>query len=401
MVLVVLALGTFSVAQAKVTIDYAVVGFANVLPYHSELVEAFNNSQTEVEVTLRNLPGDAENVMWENLAVEIIAGSGPDVIFLNDKALPSFANSGAFADLTHYINRDLKNELSDFFPASVETYRIGSAIYGLPVVVYPLTVYINKDIFGNAGLVYTPDWNLDQFTSMARKATYMGSDGTITQYGLHGFNWWPAFLPFLWMYDGDFFTPVLPERKTYVPRANEPNTLDALRWLEMTVQENLHGGNFSGGTAAMRVSNSSEGNFTFGENWDYAHFPTGPKGFKVSRLSSGGWVMGINSKYKDEAWAFIRFLLQRENVAKFATLSNSLASRRSVVAVALTERNVPQRKLTILEILDYVRPHPACAANVVAIEASIRKWYGQIYAGSTDRLNAANMLQAELEALLP
>jgi hypothetical protein len=119
------------------------------------------------------------------------------------------------------------------------------------------------------------------------------------------------------MYGGDFFTPVLPQRETFVPRADSPESLEALQWLEGTVSAKLHGGNFSGGTAAMRVSNSSEGNFVFGDNWDYAHIPTGPKGTKISRLSSTGWVMGANSKHKDEAWELMRFLFRADSISKF------------------------------------------------------------------------------------
>lgn len=386
---------------AKVTLDYAVVGFANVLPLHEELINAFNQSQSEIEVTLRNFPGDSENVMLEKLAIEVASGGGPDVLYFNDKALPAFAKSGAFADITPFLERDMKKDIDDFFPSSVNAYRVGSSIYGLPVVLHVLNVYYNNDILGNAGLKYTPNWTIESFTNIARKTTLANSEGVITQSGLHGFNWWPAFLPFIWMWGGDFFTPAQPARDVFIPRANSPQSLEALRWLEGTVAEKLHGGAFFGGTAALRVSNSSEAKYiTFGDNWDYAHIPTGPNGKKLSRLSSTGWVMCNNSKNKEQAWELMRFLLKSENVLKFATSSNGLGSRRSVVARMVTAKQ-KQNKMTLLEILDYALPHPSCAIDVTATEAAIRKWYSPLYSGTIDHLAMANGLQGDLEALLP
>lgn len=394
--------GLPTVGIAGVTLDYAVVGFESVLPLHAELIDAFNESQPGIHADLRNFPGDTENVMLEKLTVEVAAGAGPDVLYFNDKALPAFASIGALADITSYVNRDMKGDLSDFFPTSVDAYRMGSALYGLPGVLHALTVYYNNDLFEKAGIRYSHNWTVDDFTTIARRTTIQEADGRVTQYGLNGFNWWPAFLPFLWMYGGDFFTPVLPDREAFVPKADSPQSLEALQWLEGTVSAKLHGGNFSGGTAAMRVSNSSEGNFVFGDNWDYAHIPTGPKGTKVSRLSSTGWVMGANSKHKDEAWELMRFLFKADSIGKFATLSNGLGSRRSVVAKMVSaSAQISQRKATLFEILEYVKPHPSCAVNVTSIEAAIRKWYSPLYSGNIDSLQMANSLQSELRALLP
>jgi multiple sugar transport system substrate-binding protein len=401
-VVTLLVLGIPTLGNAQVVLDYAVVGFENVLPFHAELIDAFNASQTAIHVNIRNYPGDSENVMLEKLAVELVTGSGPDILYFNDKALPAFAITGAFADITPYVNRDMKTEINDFFPTSVNAYRIGSELYGLPGVLHTLTVYYNQDLLDQAGLRYSPNWTLDDFSTIARRTTKINADGVYTQWGLNGFNWWPAFLPFLWMYEGDFFTPVQPERQTYVPRANTPQSVQAFSWLQMTVSEGLHGGNFSGGTAALRVSNSSEGGFAFGDNWDYGHLPLGPTGIRASRLSSTGWVMGQASEHKDEAWEVMRYLFRAENIYRFAELSKGLGSRRSVVAKMVTQSNLltNQHKSTLLEILEYSLPHPSCAVSVTSIENAIRTWYSRLYSGQIDALTMGNSLQVDLQALI-
>jgi multiple sugar transport system substrate-binding protein len=402
LLLIFLLVISSTAGYAKVTLDYAIVGFASVLPTHAQLIDAFNASQSEIEVVMRNYAGDSENVMLETLAIELASGSGPDVLFFNDKALPAFANKGAFVDITPYVERDMKRDMDDFFPGSVSAYRMGEALYGLPVVLHVLNVYYNNDLLSNAGLKYTSKWTIDDFTNIARKTTLKNSDGDIVQWGLHGFNWWPAFLPFLWMYGGDYFTPSQPNKETFVPKADSPESLKALKWLEGTVADKLHGGAFFTGTAALRVSNSSEaGYITFGDNWDYAHMPTGPLGTKISRLSSTGWVMCSGSKNKEAAWQLMRFLLSKENVYNFATASNGLGSRRWAVSKMVSENKTKQNKMTLLEILDYSRPHPSCAVDVTALELAIRTWYSGLYAGNIDHLTMANSLQGALKALLP
>ena len=403
--LIMLLLGLSGVSYAKVQLDYAIVGFASVLPLHAELIDAFNASQSDIEVIMRNMPGDAENKMLEKLAVEIATGEGPDVIYLNDKALPAFAKTGAFADITTYVERDMKKDVADFFPASVDAYRQGKGLYGFPGILHAITVYYNQDLLDQAGVKYTSKWTIDDFTTIGRKTTITNNDGVITQFGIHGLNWWPAFLPFLWGYGGDFFDPVLPDRDSFIAKADTRESLDAFHWLEMLAQDKLIGGGaFFTGTAAMRISNSSEaGYITFGKNWDYGHIPIGPTGARYSRFSSTGWVMGNNSKDKEASWQLLRYLFKSENIQKFATSSNGLGSRRSVVGrqVQLANSTVPQHKSTLLEILEYAKPHPTCTLDVTAIEATIRKWYGSLYTGQIDYLTAGNSLQADLKALLP
>jgi multiple sugar transport system substrate-binding protein len=398
----ILVMSIFAIASAQVVLDYAVVGFETVLPFHSELIDAFNASQSAIHVNIRNYAGDSENVMLEKLAVELATGTGPDILYFNDKALPAFAAAGAFADITSFINRDLSKEIDDFFPTSVNAYKIGTEIYGLPGVLHTLTIYYNQDLLDQAGVRYSPNWTLDDFTTVARRTTRINAEGITTQWGLNGFNWWPAFLPFLWMHEGDFFTPVMPERQTYIPRANAPQSIQAFSWLQMTVSEGLHGGGFSGGTAALRVSNSSEGNFTFGENWDYGHIPLGPSGTRASRISSTGWVLMQASKHKEEAWEVMRYLFRAENIYRFAELSNGLGSRRTVVAKMVTQSNLltKQHKSTLLEILEYSLPHPSCAVSVTSIENAIRTWYSRLYSGQIDALTMGNSLQFDLQALI-
>ena len=76
--LVLLLCGLLTVGLAKVTVDYAVVGFERTT-LHAELIDAQRKS-TEIEATLRNFPGHRE-CNAEKLTVELASWWGPDVLY--------------------------------------------------------------------------------------------------------------------------------------------------------------------------------------------------------------------------------------------------------------------------------------------------------------------------------
>lgn len=127
------------------------------------VVEAFNNSQDEIELILEIVDNDQAAGV---LSTQIAAGNAPDIVgpvgILGRSQFP-----GVWLDLTEQIEA-ANYDLSDFDPALVEFYNIeGEGQIGLPFAIFPSFIIYNADLFDEAGIPYPPsaygepyiDWN--------------------------------------------------------------------------------------------------------------------------------------------------------------------------------------------------------------------------------------------------
>lgn len=155
-----------------------------------EVVAAFNASQNRIKLVLEIVDVDTA---YQQLATEIAAGNPPDVvgpvgIYGRDYY------KGAWLDMKPLVDAS-KYDLSDFDPALLKFYDVEGEMLGIPFGIYPSFVYVNKDLFDEAGLPYPPqkygdpyvdkdgvkhEWNLDTLRELAMKLTVdaNGNDAT-------------------------------------------------------------------------------------------------------------------------------------------------------------------------------------------------------------------------------
>jgi len=142
-----------------------------------QLVADFNKSQDEVELVLEIV---ANAQAYDVLATQIAAGNAPDIVGpVGIRGRDSF--KGAWLDLQPLVDKT-KYDLKDFDKAMVDFYRVaGEGLLGLPFGIYPSFLYINKDLFDEAGLPYPPqkygdkyegkEWDMDALKELALKLT--------------------------------------------------------------------------------------------------------------------------------------------------------------------------------------------------------------------------------------
>jgi ABC-type glycerol-3-phosphate transport system substrate-binding protein len=68
----------------------------------------------------------------------------------------------------------------DAFIDGANVYLANDGVLGFPIMVDPMMLYYNKDIFSNEGLVSTPQY-WDQLFGLSSKLTKKKDDGTILQ----------------------------------------------------------------------------------------------------------------------------------------------------------------------------------------------------------------------------
>ncbi|MCD0442997.1 extracellular solute-binding protein [Glycomyces sp. A-F 0318] len=164
---------------------------APTIPAQEAVVEAFNASQDEIELVLEIVDADqAPNI----LSTQIATGDAPDIVGpMGIRGRSTFP--GNWLDLTPYIEEH-DYDLADFDPALVDFYRIEEeGQIGLPFAVFPSFMYVNLDLFDEAGLPYPPQeygapyvdadgterpWDIATMTDLAKRLTVdaEGNDAT-------------------------------------------------------------------------------------------------------------------------------------------------------------------------------------------------------------------------------
>ena len=116
------------------------------------VVDKFNKSQNKIELVLEIVDNGQA---FQTLATQISGGNAPDICGpVGIRGRDSF--KGAWLDLDPLV-KESGFDLSRFDPSMVEFYRDkDDGLIGLPFGIYPSYLYVNKEIFEEAGIPLPP-----------------------------------------------------------------------------------------------------------------------------------------------------------------------------------------------------------------------------------------------------
>lgn len=267
--------------------------------------------------------------MEQKLQTMAAAGVPPDV-YVNVRPASKFARLGLHTNLSPFIRRDRFDTRQ--FPEKVFEWfaRYQGDVYGLPVYMHAesATLIYNRTLFQEAGLPEPPAqwgdprWTWDAFVDAARRLTKAGPGGVPAQVGVDTLAY-PVHLPAFWN-----ATWVAPDLKTatcdtpamiecYTAYADLPNRLHVMPRPEERPQ-------MFGTTRpffTQKVGMSTMGSWEFPtfqklDTIDWAFMPW-PKPVQAVSVQDPGMVyLPEGSKYKEQAWAFIKWM---EEGQQFAT----------------------------------------------------------------------------------
>jgi ABC-type glycerol-3-phosphate transport system substrate-binding protein len=142
-------------------------------------LRAFEAANPGIRVERIN-PGDAGS-FYTKLQTMMAAGDPPDVFYVGNERVPSFAELGLLEPLDEFVARDAADpspgalRLEEFFPQVVDAFRYDGehaghgTLWGIPKDFTTVGFYWNKDLFRRAGLAAPrPDWTWDDFIAAAR-----------------------------------------------------------------------------------------------------------------------------------------------------------------------------------------------------------------------------------------
>lgn len=173
--------GGLAVSQSgyKGTLSYWVLGYQpGGAGLGSKLMDAavanFQAANPDITVQITGYTGNQEG--FTKLTQAVQGGEGVDLFRLPSDILPLLVKDGLVAPIDEYLTAEDK---ADIFPNLLQSVSIDGKAYAWPLWVPPVGMYLNLDIFKEAG-VEPPQgtWTYDQFVETAKKLTFKRADGT-------------------------------------------------------------------------------------------------------------------------------------------------------------------------------------------------------------------------------
>jgi multiple sugar transport system substrate-binding protein len=142
----------------------------------ASVVKDFEAAHPTIKVTVKSGQDDSK------VTQAIGAGRGPDVgLSYSTDIVGKFCSSGAWVDLTQYIQRD-KVDLNKLNATTRQYTQFDGKRCAMPFLADAYGLYYNKDLFAKAGVAGPPK-TLDELSADAKKLTVKNPDGSLKTVG--------------------------------------------------------------------------------------------------------------------------------------------------------------------------------------------------------------------------
>jgi multiple sugar transport system substrate-binding protein len=269
--------------------------------------------------------------LGQQLAQGFASGNPPDIFYLGNDQVATYAKAGSLATLDN-----LKN-VKAFYPSLRAAYTYKGHLYAAPKDFSTLALVINSASWQGAKLTakdYPKTWA--QLASVAKKLTRSGQVGLCTGPEFHRLG------VFMienggWLVSKNGKTATV-NSKANVAAFNYVKQMIKAGTFKLTNQLGAGWGGeaFGKGMCAMTI----EGNWIAGAmTHDYptvkyraVQLPTGPAGTKGTLQYDGGWGMAAASKNKTDAMSLITYLtspkVQMGNAKAFGVMPSVMANAK-------------------------------------------------------------------------
>ncbi|MGZ9585547.1 ABC transporter substrate-binding protein [Paenibacillus marinisediminis] len=355
--------------KTPITIQYWHSHAEAQMPGLNYMLQEFNKEYPYITVEPVYQGGYGD--LHKKLQAAVAANDVPAVTNVEVASLANFADSGVFADMTPYIERD-KVDVNDFSKGMLQAYAYNGKQYGFPLIVSTSVFVYNKTLLDELGVQPPQTW--DEIEPFNEKVTKR-ENGKTTRYAF-SVPGWDTWYYDPWNINGGGSILTEDQQKAAV------ETPESLRYLEnfnkWLKDGSMHMGYGKGASDTMRqmflngeiamVQHTSANLKMYRENADFevgVSFLPGDK-TRTSNIGGAGIVMmdGVDEKQKEAAWKFVKFMTSSEHNIKWAESVGYLPTRKSAFESAEGQayfERWPQYKV-VFDNFDNVTPrlqHPA------------------------------------------
>ncbi|MEJ7843777.1 MAG: ABC transporter substrate-binding protein [Rubrobacter sp.] len=377
-----------------------------VLP---KLIGAFNKQSDGFKVRYREMPSDTGEY-FDQLRTQFQAGAGDIDVIGGDVIWPAqFASNGYIADLS-----DRFTDSDQFLPGPMEAMKFEDGIFGVPWYTDAGLLYYRQDLLEKAGFSEPPaTW--EDLTEQAKK-TQQDAD---VQFGFvfQGAEYEGGVcngLEYIWTHGGNVLDPDDPSKVV----VESPESVAGL-----TTQRGLVEDGVTTRAVLQYLEDESHGAFVRGDsvflrNWPYVYallsdpkesqikpgqvgVTSLPVGGGESASALGGWNFFVNaaSEKQDQAWEFIRWMTEPEQLKKNALEGSRLPVRRELYEDQEILDNVPVARLGKDVIIQNSRPRPV-SPIYSDISLEMAEKFSASLAGEMPPEEAVAVLQKEMSSLV-
>lgn len=338
-------------SEDKVNIVFWHSFVSSTIPALNELIDRFEKEHPNINIDAQYIPsGDA---LIQKLVTAIRSKTAPDISWLHSDFLEDLVEANAIYKIDEFINGEngiTKEDLDDIYPALIQFSSWRGTLYSLPMEATNLALLYNKEMFRKAGLdPNKPPATWDELYEYAKKMTLdKDGDGKDDQTGMF-IPIYPAagplgswmvwqWEPFLWQAGGD----VINDEQTKVLFDGDGGVKALELWQKIFRDLNLRNftSDFDVAFASKRLAMSMDGPWNLPRykdllkdiDWAFAPLPTGPN--KQATVVGGEYLAIFKqSEHPDEAWQFLKWIIQPETQAFWAMKSGYLPIRHAVLQV--------------------------------------------------------------------
>lgn len=346
---------------------------SSTVPALKELIAMFEAEHPNITINAQYVPtGDA---LIQKLITAVQSETAPDISWIHSNYLPNLIQADAIYPMQTFVdgpNGLTKADLDDMYPSLIQAASWKGTLYSIPMEATNLGLLFNKSHFRAAGLdPEKPPRTWEELLETAKQLTLdKNKDGKPEQVGLFvpvfpasgQYSDWMVWqwMPFLWQAGGEIINP----EQTQVLFNSDAGVRALTYWKSIYDALNLRAftSDYEAAFPSGVLSMAFDGPWNLPRwkdrnvDWAIAGLPAGP----VKRATNvGGEYLAIfkQSKHPDEAWTFIKWMVQPQIQARWSMLSGYLPIRHGA--------------LKIEEYKKYLDEHPGLKAYVEQME------YGQ------------------------
>jgi multiple sugar transport system substrate-binding protein len=171
-----------------------------------EILDEFREQHPDIRIEYESISANYR----ERLLTSIVAGAPPDVALLDNGSYGAapFISRGMLVNVAHYLDR-IGVDTSAYYPEVLDIFRRPGGLYAFPKDFNPLVVYLNVDLFRQAGVPLPgPDWTWDDFQRIAIQLTRdQDGDGRNETFGTQVRRAFYLWQPWVWAAGGDVLSP--------------------------------------------------------------------------------------------------------------------------------------------------------------------------------------------------
>lgn len=139
-------------------------------PFMGQMVDAFNSEHSNIVVTMTTLSD-----YYTQLGTAAAAGTLPEVAIVHADQIATWAYRNALRPMDDVLVQ--VNITGDEFPAAVwGAGQVGDHRYSVPLDIHPMTMFVNLDLLGAAGIEAAPT-NAEEFAAAAAAMTGGDNNG--------------------------------------------------------------------------------------------------------------------------------------------------------------------------------------------------------------------------------